>query len=313
MIADQNDDRSGAPSVAEDEEQEAIAEGIERDAEGIERDAEAIERDAEAIERDDEARPLPDLDDPRYELLEQVGEGAIAIVYRGRERETGSPLAVKLMQQGSARKLEAVQRLAQEVSILVELSHPCIVQVYGTGVAADGAPYVAMEWVEGPTLRHRLNREATTPVDETLAIVEQIAAALGAAHQASIVHRDLKPENVILRPDGAVKVFDFGMAKVLRQGAPMLTTGLKIFGTPQYMAPERARGKPVTGAADIYALGVISYEMLCGRRPFDGQLPMEVLLRMRNHGVGARRAPAGSKQPTSNNRRDFADQRGDGR
>lgn len=221
--------------------------------------------------------PPPDLDDSRYELVERIGEGGVAVVWRALDRQTGMPVAIKLMQK-KAFKLETVQRLAQEVEILVELSHPCIVQVYGTGVAASGPPYVAMEWVEGPTLRQRLVSERIPPFIETISIVEQIAAALSAAHCASIVHRDLKPENVILRPDGVVKVLDFGMAKVLRSGSPALTSGIKIFGTPHYMSPERARGKPVTAAADVYALGIIAYEMLNGRRPFHAKDAMSVLL-----------------------------------
>jgi serine/threonine protein kinase len=268
--------------VAQNDETSTASSAQAEQAEQAEQDAQRDEISA-ALEGAGEATAeLPDLDDPRYELCEQVGEGAMAVVYRARARANGAPLAIKLMQKQSARKLESVQRLAQEVSILVELSHPCIVQVYSTGVAADGAPYVAMEWVEGPTLRHRLNREARPPLAETLVIVEQIAAALCAAHRASIVHRDLKPENVMLRPDGAVKVLDFGMAKVLRHGAPILTAGLKIFGTPQYMSPERARGKMVSAAADVYALGAICYEMVCGRRPFDGETPMEVLVKQCN-------------------------------
>ena len=222
---------------------------------------------------------LPELDDGRYELLEAIGEGAVAKVYRARDRQSGAPVAIKILHRRAAAKLETVQRLAQEVAILAELSHPCVVQLYGTGVASDNAPYVAMEWVEGPTLRQRLGDKRRLDLEETVTIAEQVAAALSAAHREGIVHRDLKPENVMLRSDGAVKVLDFGMAKVLRQGAVNLTTGIKIFGTPQYMSAERAHGKAVGPAADVYALAVIVYEALCGRRPFDGAAAMEVLVK----------------------------------
>ena len=220
---------------------------------------------------------LPSLGTDRYELLEMSGDGAIAEVYKAVDRETNALVAIKVMQH-SAVQLEAVQRLAQEVAILAELDHPGIVRVYDTGVADDESPYVVMEWVEGQTLRHRLLQERCPPKSESINILSQIGAALQAAHDHAVVHRDLKPENVILRPDGVVKVVDFGMAKVLRKDAPILTTGLKIFGTPQYMAPERARGKAVSAAADVYALGIIAYEMLTGRRPFDGKQAMDVLL-----------------------------------
>lgn len=220
---------------------------------------------------------LPSLGNDRYELLEMSGDGAIAEVWKALDRDTDALVAIKVMQH-SAVQLEAVQRLAQEVAILAELDHPGIVRVYDTGVANDDSPYFVMEWVEGRTLRHRLLEERCPPKSESISILRQIGAALQAAHDHAIVHRDLKPENVILRPDGVVKVVDFGMAKVLREDAPILTTGLKIFGTPQYMAPERARGKAVNAAADVYALGIIAYEMLTGRRPFDGKQAMDVLL-----------------------------------
>lgn len=219
----------------------------------------------------------PHLDNDNYEPLTLAGEGAIAEVWKARDRRSGEMVAIKLMQRAAVR-LEAVQRLAQEVAILAELDHPGIVRVFGTGVAADESPYFVMEWVEGITLRQRLLDERCPPLAESVSLLRQIGEALQAAHDHDIVHRDLKPENVILRPDGVLKVVDFGMAKVLRDTAPILTTGMKIFGTPQYMAPERARGKPVSAAADVYALGIIAYEMLAGRRPFDGKLAMDVLL-----------------------------------
>lgn len=141
-----------------------------------------------------------------------------------------------------------------------------------------------MEWISGGNLRELMITQGAMAPAWACAIGRQVASAMVEAHRQDIVHRDLKPENVLIC--GAVddqpimvKVADFGMAKVLREGAPVLTHGVRIFGTPQYMSPERARGKPVDGATDVYALGLMLYEMVTHRRAFDGKRPMDVLLK----------------------------------
>ena len=222
--------------------------------------------------------PRPEVD-PRYELLELLGEGAVAVVWLARDTQSDQLVAIKVLQK-AALKLEAIQRFAQEVTILSRLEHPAVVRIYDTGVAGDDSPYVVMEYIPGGTLRTLLAARGGAALDPThaVAIISSLAEGLAAAHALQVVHRDVKPENVLVGREGAIKLVDFGMAKVLRRDSPMLTFGSKICGTPQYMAPERARGIPVSGAADVYSLAVIAYELLSGRRPFDSKHPVEVLM-----------------------------------
>ncbi|MFH1131425.1 MAG: serine/threonine-protein kinase [Pseudomonadota bacterium] len=225
------------------------------------------------------SKTIPHLQNERYELLENIGVGAIASVWKAFDREKERPVAVKVMHQG-AMELEQIQRLALEVDILSKLKHPCIIEVFGTGVwGAQVGPYVVMEWVDGINLREKLSQTPILPTKEVVHLVGQICGALNAAHQAAVVHRDLKPENVLLcSPEyRQVKVVDFGMAKLLQPGGPALTREKMTFGTPEYMSPERVLGKTVGASADIYALGIMTYEMLSGRRPFSGESPVDVM------------------------------------
>jgi serine/threonine-protein kinase len=209
--------------------------------------------------------------DPRYELLAQVGAGSIATVWKAIDHQTGEPVAIKLMRTAHMVP-ETVQRLAQEVEILRRLQHPNIVGVMGAGTSQDdGAPYVVLEWLDNVSLRHYLNKRKQPQASLVMNVVTSVASAMEAAHALSVVHRDLKPENVLLcGPDrDTVKVVDFGMAKLPMGLARLVTLRSTLFGTPHYMAPERAQGKPVTPATDVYALAVMTYEMLAGRRPFE--------------------------------------------
>ncbi|MBW2731238.1 MAG: serine/threonine protein kinase [Deltaproteobacteria bacterium] len=230
-----------------------------------------------------ESSQAPELGTDRYKLLEPAGQGGIAVVWKALDQESQRYVAVKLMQP-QAVKLEAVQRLAQEATILAELNHPAIVQLIATGVADDESPFVVMEWVHGVTLRALLVERKMLPPHEMVKIMSQLAGGLTEAHSRGVIHRDLKPENVMLKlPERLqVKIVDFGMAKILRGDAPYLTQGMKICGTPQYMSPERARGKAVAAAADVYALAIIAYEILAGRRPFDAKGSMDVLMQQVN-------------------------------
>ncbi len=223
--------------------------------------------------------PPPQLLDRRYRAEQLIGHGAVATVWRGVDARTGERVALKVMRPDSL-GLEDIQRLAQEVEILRRLSHPCIVRILGTGVAEGNAPYVAMEWVDGIDLRAKLEQSPVLPLADVRDIISQVCCGLTEAHAQGIIHRDIKPENVLLAaPEHvAVKLADFGMAKVTGRQAAALTVEGQLFGTPQYMAPERARGKPAGEAADLYAVAVMTYEMLAGRRPFDGRSPMQILI-----------------------------------
>jgi serine/threonine-protein kinase len=223
-------------------------------------------------------RAPPDLGDGRFRIERAIGDGAVATVWRALDVESNAAVAIKVLRSEGV-DLEDVQRLAQEAEILRVLDHPCIVRVLGRGVTRDGSPFVAMEWVDGIDLRTKLDRARRLPPADVRDIVGQICSALGDAHEHGVIHRDVKPENVLLlAPEHvAVKVVDFGMAKVTTPGAAKLTIDNKIFGTPQYMSPERARGRPVGAASDVYGVAVMTYEMLTGRRPFDAASPVVVL------------------------------------
>src|SRR5262249_43378931 len=189
-------------------------------------------------------------------------------VYRARDPRMGRDVAIKV----SAERFS--DRLEREVHAVAALNHPNICQIYDVG-----PNYLVMELIEGPTLAERI-QEGAAPLEEALAVARQIGDALEAAHEKGIVHRDLKPANIKIKPDGAVKVLDFGLAKTATQAAsaetrensPTLTIEAtragQILGTAAYMAPEQARGRPVDKRADIWAFGVVLYEMLTGRRLF---------------------------------------------
>ncbi len=213
----------------------------------------------------------------RYRLLSEIGAGAYATVWRAVDQHRRQIVAIKVLHL-DAMSEEDRRRFAQEAQILLTLRHPALVEIYESGVAASGSPYLVMELVQGVNLRERLNRERL-PRRQVRHIIEQLCGALVEAHVAGVVHRDVKPENVVLggRDEQIVKLVDFGTAKRLDAAAPVLTFDDKILGTPQYMAPERASGRPVGGAADVYAVAVMAYEMLTGRLPFDGTTALQVV------------------------------------
>ena len=216
-----------------------------------------------------------------YEVVSTLGAGGMGEVYRATDTKLGRDVAIKVLPASLAQDPERLARFDREARTLASLNHPHIAQIYG--VEGSGATRaLVMELVGGETLAERIDR-GPLALDEALAIARQIADALGAAHDLGIVHRDLKPANVKITDAGNVKVLDFGLAKAIEpggsgSGASMLTTVTSpamtqagiILGTAAYMAPEQARGKPVDKRADIWAFGVVLYEMVTGARPFGG-------------------------------------------
>jgi serine/threonine-protein kinase len=218
-----------------------------------------------------------------YEIKTEIGAGGMGQVYCALDTRLNRDVAVKVLPDLFAADADRLGRFEREAQFLASLNHPHIAQIYGFEDSPPASPGQApvralvMELVDGPTLGDRIRR-GTIPIDEALPIARQIAEALEAAHERGIIHRDLKPANIKVTPGGAVKVLDFGLAKALHPVAEHLGPGLAdpatlsgvVLGTAAYMSPEQARGLPVDERADIWALGVVIYEMLAGRLPFEG-------------------------------------------
>ena len=220
-----------------------------------------------------------------YEVLSFISRGGMGEVYLAEDKRLGRKVALKLLPATFTTNDDRLRRFEQEARAASALNHPNIITIYEISKAA-GSHVIATEYVEGETLRHRLVRAPLT-LSETLNIAMQIADALAAAHKAGIIHRDIKPENIMLRPDGYVKVLDFGLAKLSEQASPAVAaeaptiqvrTGSGIvIGTAGYMSPEQARGLSVDHRSDIFSLGAVIYEMIARRKPFEGDTPSDTL------------------------------------
>jgi TolB-like protein/Tfp pilus assembly protein PilF len=222
----------------------------------------------------------------RYRVLSLLGAGGMGRVYLAEDAELGRRVALKFLPEHLTHDAEQARRFRQEARAASALNHPNILTVYGVEQEGDMS-VIASEYIEGETLRERLSRGALAPA-EALDIAAQIASALRAAHEAGIVHRDVKPENVMLRPDGYVKVLDFGIAKLAprltnaaegngHNGSTVKTTPGLIMGTDRYMSPEQARGQEVDARADVWSLGCVLYELLSGVPPFTGETASDVV------------------------------------
>jgi len=215
-----------------------------------------------------------------YEIDEEVGRGGMGVVYAARDGRLGRTVALKVLPRAFSRDARARERLAREARAAAALSHPSIATVYALE-EIDGELYLASELVPGVTLRSTL-ADGRLSASRLLEILLQLAEALDAAHRHGIVHRDLKPDNVLLTPDGRIKVVDFGIARSLSpsgEGRALTLTGTAI-GTPGYMAPEQLRGEPVDARADVFAFGVIAYELATGVHPFGGSDPASLVERL---------------------------------
>src|SRR5258707_2612393 len=222
-----------------------------------------------------------------YKISKRIGTGGMGDVYLANDMTAGRKAALKLLPMRFTSDAERLKRFEQEARALVGLNHPNILTVYEIG-EDHSTHYIASELIEGETLRQRLMR-GRIEVGEAVDVAIQVASALAAAHETGIVHRDIKPENIMLRPDGYVKVLDFGIAKLAesafaqatadRAGSMTLAeTNLgSILGTVRYMSPEQARGAPVDKGTDIWSLGVVLYEMVTGHAPFAGYTPAETM------------------------------------
>src|SRR5947207_2631073 len=214
----------------------------------------------------------------RYRLQEPIGRGGMATIYRGRDLRMDRTVAIKVLREVYSTDPKFVTRFQREAKAASALQHPNIVQVFDYG-QTDGNYFIVMELVEGTDLRRYLRSRGVLDVDRAIIIAHDVALGLGAAHRRAIVHRDVKPQNILVGRDGSIKLTDFGIASVYKDiNAERLTTTGMTLGTVQYYAPEQAQGEIVSPAADVYALGIVMYEMLTGRTPFDGDTPVAVAM-----------------------------------
>ena len=212
--------------------------------------------------------------DDRYEILEKIGEGGMAIVYKARDTRLERNVAVKLMREELFHDGDSKKRFYDEAHAVAMLSHPNIVAIYDVSNASE-TEYIVMELIAGITLRRYMDRRHTVPWKQALHFARQVAAALSHAHSRGIVHRDIKPQNLMLLRDGTVKVADFGIA-AMEHELERQTTGQAI-GSLNYIAPEQLRGAPADARGDLYSLGVTLYEMLSGFKPYNGESPAQLL------------------------------------
>jgi eukaryotic-like serine/threonine-protein kinase len=232
-----------------------------------------------------------------YRIMSLLGKGGMGEVYLGEDTMLGRKVALKLLPAAFTSDQERLRRFKQEARAVSALNHPNIITIYEIG-QVNSAHYLVTEYIEGETLRQQLRREPLS-LNSALDIAVQVTSALGAAHAAGITHRDIKPENVIVRPDGLVKVLDFGLAKQAERPASSLESGSEpesgantqaptksrlstapgmVMGTAQYMSPEQVRGLKVDHRTDIWSLGVMLYELVAGRRPFEGETASDVIV-----------------------------------
>ena len=219
----------------------------------------------------------------KYKVLSKLGEGGMGIVYEAEHIHIGKKVALKILREDYTQKQDVVERFKQEARSATIIGHPNIIDVTDFGYTYDGRVFFVMEYLDGDDMATVLENNRILPCKRVVRIIKQVCDALQAAHDKHIIHRDMKPENIFIQHAGTeeekVKILDFGIAKmsVLEGGGRKLTKTGVVFGTPEYMSPEQAAGKPVDHRIDIYAVGVILYEMLAGAVPFTGDTFMSIL------------------------------------
>ena len=235
--------------------------------------------------------------DARYQVGRKLGEGGMSFVYEAKDISSGELVAVKIMTPKLAQDRTAAERLRREAGLAMRLDHPNICRIMRLGETEDGLIYLVMPLLKGELLSDKEVREGPIPLEIGVPIMRQVCSALDVAHQQQIIHRDLKPENIFIcpEPDGALRavVTDFGLAKERRAepGMAKLTATGIILGTPEFMSPEQIRGKPLDGRSDIYALGLVAYEMFTGKLPFEGKTAQDMMIaRLRGQPLPLRKA-----------------------
>ena len=235
--------------------------------------------------------------DQRYQVQRKLGEGGMSFVYEAKDISSGELVAVKIMTPKLAKDKTAAERLRREAGLAMRLDHPNICRIIRLGETEDGLIYLVMPLLKGELLSDKEVREGPIPLEVGVPIMREVCDALNFAHQQQIVHRDLKPENIFIcpAPNGGITavVTDFGLAKERRADpgmAKLTATGI-ILGTPEFMSPEQIRGKPLDGRSDIYALGLVAYEMFTGKLPFEGKSAQDMMIaRLRGQPLPLRKA-----------------------
>jgi len=212
----------------------------------------------------------------RYKLIARLGAGGMANVWKAQDLALGRLVAVKILHDALTGDPEFLHRFDREAHAAANLTHPNVVTVHDVGQDHE-THYIVMEYVDGEDLKTLIRREAPMPVERALDLAIQICAGIGYAHRAGFVHCDVKPQNVLITADGRVKVADFGIARAL-SSATLYTQTDMVWGSPHYFSPEQAAGEPPTPASDVYSIGVVLFEMLTGRTPFDADNPTALAL-----------------------------------
>ncbi len=238
----------------------------------------------------------------QFRIERRIGSGGMGAVYKALQPEMNRHVAIKILHSKYLARKDLVSRFRREARAMSHLSHPNTARVFLYGqLEEDGACYFVMEYLEGRNLAQTVRAEGPMEPERAATIMQKVCMALAEAHRAGIIHRDLKPENIFLTSQGGIedfpKVLDFGLAKVtekqMRPGSLILTREGMVFGTPEFMSPEQARGQTLDGRADIYSLGVIMYELLTGKLPFDAKQPIEYI----QHHVNSVPAPLSTRAP----------------
>ena len=214
--------------------------------------------------------------DNRYEILERIGTGGMAVVYKGRDQRLNRLVAIKILKEELAQDAEFRRRFHDESQAVAMLSHPNIMAVYDVS-RSDSLDYIVMELIDGITLKQYMQKKGE-PLNwrESLHFITQIMRGLSHAHSRGIIHRDIKPHNIMVLRDGSVKVADFGIARLVSAAQNTLTQ--EALGSVHYISPEQARGSHIDCRSDIYSAGVVLYEMLTGRLPYEGDSPVSVAI-----------------------------------
>ena len=225
------------------------------------------------------------VDNGEYKIVERIGTGGMGAVYKAEQPSMNRLVAIKVLHSKFATRDDLVSRFRREARAMSQLSHPNTARVYKFGEMPDGSAYFVMDYMEGKNLAHVVRESGPMEPARALNVMIQVCGALDEAHRAGIVHRDLKPENVFLTEQAGTadfpKVLDFGLAKVtekqMGRGSMMLTQQGMVFGTPEFMSPEQTQGESLDRRSDIYALGLILYELLTGKLPFDAKKPIDIM------------------------------------